>query len=94
MFKTGFLAKDSIWTGIALGIVVPGVFYALVFVLMKYVTLDEHTQSFLFILGVGLNLVFMRLASRDRKEQILKGILLVSFLLAIVFFFYKLKIAA
>lgn len=86
MFK-----KDSIWIGIAYALILPLLFFVPVFFLVKKYDLDIHTQSFLFIVGVALNLLLMRRANKERKEFILKGILLVSFLYAIVFCIFKYK---
>ena len=86
MFK-----RDSIWIGIGIALVLPLLFFIPVFFLVQRFDFDKHTQSFLFIVGVALNLIPMRFANKNRKENMLKGILLVSFLYAILFCFFKYK---
>jgi len=86
MFK-----KDSIYIGIVYALILPLLFFIPVYFLVQKFDLDMHTQSFLFIIGVALNLILMRRANKERKEFILKGILLVSFLYAILFCYFKFK---
>lgn len=86
MFK-----KDSLWIGIVAALFLPILFFVPVFYLTKQLNLDTHTQSFLFIIGVALNLIPMRIANAQNREQVLKGVLLVSFLYAIAFCILKYK---
>lgn len=83
--------KDSIWIGIVYALILPLLFFVPVYFIVQRFELDQHTQSFLFIVGVALNLLLMRRANKERKEYILKGILLVSFMYAILFCFFKFK---
>lgn len=83
--------KDSIYIGILYAIILPLLFFVPVYFIVRKFEIDMHTQSFLFIVGVALNLILMRQANKERKEFILKGILLVSFLYAILFCYFKYK---
>lgn len=86
--------NDSIWIGIAIGIIVPLLFFGLILLLLKYVKLEEHTQSFLYILGIGINALIMRYAMKKGYTKIGTGIILVSFIYAVLFFYYKLRLAS
>jgi len=85
--------KDYLITGIGIGILVPLIFYGLITLLVRYVKLEEHTQSFLYILGVGINALIMIYAMKRNYTKIGTGILLVSFAYAFLFFYYKLRLA-
>jgi len=87
MFK-----KDSIWIGIAQGLIIPALFYLFIGFLGRKIELDEHTQSFLFILGMGLNALIMRYDMKHGYDKTMRGILLASFVYAFLFIIYKIKV--
>lgn len=89
MFK-----KDSIWIGLGIGFIIPAIFFLFTNILIKATRLDEHTQSFLYILGIGLNALIMRYDMNHGYSKTGVGILLVSFVFAFLFIYYKLRIAS
>jgi predicted secreted protein len=85
------LEKDRMITGVLIGIFLPVVLYALFYLIMQvsgsYVskTLSEK----LILLLIGINAFFMRhFMVKREQDQIGKGILLVTFLGAIVYVIY------
>ena len=89
MFK-----KDSTWIGLAAGLLLPLLLFIPLYLISQHVELEDHTQSLLFIGGVALNLIPMRIANKNRSENTVKGILLASFLYAILFCVYRYKVQA
>jgi len=88
------LKKDSLWIGLVIGLIIPGIFFVLVSFLSHKYVLDEHTQSFLYILGIGFNALIMRYDMNHGYSKTGVGILLVSFVFAFLFIYYKLRIAS
>ncbi len=84
--------KDFVWLGMIIGIVIPLVVFGIVFLLQKYVEIEEHFRSLLYILGIGFNALIMRYAMNKGFTKIGTGILLVSFIYAILFFIYKFRL--
>jgi hypothetical protein len=85
------LEKDKMITGILIGIFLPVVLYALFYLIMQvsgsYVS--ETLTEKLILLLIGINAFFMRhFMVKREQDQIGKGILLVTFLGAIVYVIY------
>jgi hypothetical protein len=89
MFK-----KDSVWIGLAIGFLIPAIFFYLTNILVNNTQLNEHTQSFLYILGIGINALIMRYDMNHGYNKTGMGILLVSFVFAFLFIYYKLHVAS
>lgn len=81
-------SKDSVWIGLGIGIVVPGVLVSGVLYLM-------HTYAFLakadlLLVGcVAINALLMHYCHRQNKDLIGRGVISATFLWAFAFYFYK-----
>ena len=85
MFKN---LQNSVYIGLGLGILVPGVLLSIIWYLMhKYTFLAK--ADLLLIGGIAVNALFMHYFFNHNKEQIGRGIISATFLWAFVFFFYK-----
>lgn len=87
------LKKDSIWVGIGIGLIIPLIFFGLVTLLARSIKIEEHTQSLLYIVGIGINALIMRYDMNHGLTKQGTGILLISFVYAFLFMYYKIKIA-
>ena len=82
--------KDSIWTGLAGGITIPGILLAGAWYLMhKYAFLAK--ADLLLIGCIAVNALLMHHFFKQDKENTGKGIISATFLWAFVFFFYKIN---
>lgn len=84
MFK-----RDNIYLGAAMGACLP----ALAIVLVELLRLEERLgmrQSTIYMICIGLNALLFRYFFKARKDGTSKGVLLVTFIYAIIFFIYKL----
>lgn len=82
--------QNSVFIGLGIGILVPGVLLSIIWYLM-------HTYSFLakadllLIAGIAVNALLMHHFFNQNKEQVGRGIISATFLWAFVFFFYKIN---
>lgn len=82
--------QNSVFIGLGLGILVPGVFLSIIWYLM-------HTYAFLakadllLIGGIAVNALLMHYFFNQNREQIARGIISATFLWAFLFFFYKIN---
>ncbi len=82
--------KDSIWTGLAGGIAIPGVLLTGVWYLMhKYAFLAK--ADLLLIGCIAVNALLMHHFFRQNRDNVGKGVITATFLWAFVFFFYKIN---
>ena len=87
MFKN---FQNSVFIGLGLGILLPGVLLSIIWYLM-------HTYAFLakadllLIGGIAVNALLMHYFFNQNKEQIARGIISATFLWAFLFFFYKIN---
>ena len=87
MFKN---FKNSVFIGLGLGILFPGVLVSIIWYLM-------HTYAFLakadllLIGGIAVNALLMHHFFNQNREQIARGIISATFLWAFLFFFYKMN---
>lgn len=75
--------------GVALGACLP----ALAIILVELIRLESRLgmrESTIYMICIGLNALLFRYYFKSRKEQTAKGVILVTFMYAIVFFVYKL----
>jgi hypothetical protein len=80
--------KDSVWTGIFVGLLIPVIPGLFVWWLMKNVTLLK--QADLLLIGcIALNALLMNYFFKINKDNIARGVISVTFLWAFVFFAYK-----
>jgi len=82
--------QNSVYVGLGLGILVPGVLLSIIWYLM-------HTYAFLakadllLIGGIAVNALFMHYFFNQNKDMIGRGIISATFLWALLFFFYKMN---
>jgi hypothetical protein len=90
MFK--FLKKDSFWLGVLLGIVLPAVVIGLLY-LVFYVSpasIQNKQMAKIIVLGIVPNAFVMRYYLVNLKaDHTGRGILFVTFILAIIFIIYN-----
>jgi hypothetical protein len=77
--------KDSVWTGVGIGLIVPILPGILVWLLMQKVTALRNADL-LLIACIALNALLMNYFFKLNKENIGKGIISVTFLWAFAFF--------
>ena len=83
MFK-----KDNIFIGILIGISLPLLTYCLFAFLKTKMTLYAK-DSFLHIMCIGTNALIFRYFIKKEKDQLAKGVLAVTFIYAMIFFWWK-----
>jgi len=82
--------QNSVYVGLGLGILVPGVLLSIIWYLM-------HTYAFLakadllLIGGIAVNALFMHYFFNQNKDKVGRGIISATFLWAILFYFYKIN---
>lgn len=82
--------KDSVFIGLAIGIMVPGILLSAVWYLMhKYAFLAK--ADLLLIACIAVNALLMQQFFKLDKENVGRGIISATFLWAFVFFFYKIS---
>jgi len=82
--------KNSVWTGLSIGITVPGILLSLVWYLMhKYPFLAK--ADLLLIGCIAVNAVLMHQFFKLEKDQLGRGIISATFIWAMLFFFYKIN---
>lgn len=80
--------KNSVFIGLGIGILIPGILLSLVWYLMhKYTVLAK--ADLLLIGCIAVNAVFMHYFFKLNKDNVGRGIISATFLWAFVFFFYK-----
>lgn len=82
--------KNSVFTGLGIGLVVPGLLVAIVMYLMhRFVFLAK--ADLLLIGCIAVNALLMHYFFKLNKENIGRGIISATFLWAFAFFFYKIN---
>ncbi len=85
MFK-----KDSVWLGLGLGLVIPGLGFVIVEFLKR--NLNYLGKADLLYIGcVALNLLLLKLAYKKEMEATARGIISATFVCALLFFYYKIN---
>jgi len=80
--------KDSVFTGLGIGLLIPGVLLAVVWYLMhKFAFLAK--ADLLLIGCIAVNAGLMHYFFKLNKDNIGRGIISATFLWAFAFFFYK-----
>jgi hypothetical protein len=88
------LKRDNMAFGILIGVVLPGLFYGLLSVIAHFVkTGTTWTRPFepdrMMVLALAINLIPIRIYFINFKfEKTGRGVLLVTFLLAVIYFLY------
>lgn len=82
--------KDSVFIGLGIGIMVPGVLGSIVWLLMhRYAFLAK--ADLLLIACIAVNAGLLHYFFKLNKENLGRGIISATFMWAFVFFFYKIN---
>ncbi len=82
--------KNSVFTGLGIGLVVPGILIAIVMYLMQRFAFLAKAD--LLLIGcIAVNALLMHYFFKLNKENIGRGIISATFLWAFAFFFYKIN---
>jgi hypothetical protein len=95
--------KDSVWTGIALGFVVPMITYGLLFLIYSFMDsigvfsdvgfAEDFRTRTLGLISICANLVLMQRYRKSYRNETIRGILISSMLwVAVWFFIFGIKI--
>lgn len=80
--------KNSVYTGLGIGLLIPGILLSVVIYLMHRFTFLAKAD--LLLIGcIAVNAVFMHYFFKLNKDNIGRGIISATFLWAFAFFFYK-----
>lgn len=94
---TPFIQKDSVWLGMGIGLIVPAAVYALL--LTIYTLLDSmgifsdvgFAEDFrirtLALFAICSNLVLMQRFRKTYKNETIRGVLIASMVLVVIWFF-------
>lgn len=81
--------RNNLYLGIVMGVCLP----ALAIVLVEWLKVEARLgmrESTIYMICIGLNALLFRWFYKTRKETTAKGILLMTFIYAVIFFIYKL----
>lgn len=82
--------KDSVFTGLGIGILVPGILGSMVWYLMhKFAFLAK--ADLLLIACIAVNGLLLHYFFKVNKEKLGRGLISATFIWAFVFFFYKIN---
>lgn len=82
--------RNNFYIGIALGACLP----ALAVVLVELIELENRLsmrESTMYLVCIALNALLFRYYFKKEKDLTAKGVLLTTFIYAIIFFFYKMR---
>ena len=80
--------NNSVWLGLAIGLVIPAILCAIAWYIIHHVGALAKADL-LYIGGIAINAYTMQYFFKYNKENIGKGILAATFICAFVFFAYK-----
>jgi hypothetical protein len=82
--------KNSVWLGLAVGFILPGILVSTVWYLMhKYAFLAK--ADLLLIGCIAVNALLMHYFFKQNKDNVARGIISATFIWAFAFFFYKIS---
>ncbi|HKG05571.1 MAG TPA: hypothetical protein VKB19_03900 [Pedobacter sp.] len=82
--------KNSVWTGLSIGVTVPGILLVGAWYLMhRYAFLAK--ADLLLVCCISVNALLMHHFFKQDRDQLGKGIISATFLWALLFFFYKMN---
>lgn len=85
-----FFKRDNIWLGIVMALVLPVVFYFLITLVSGFFSSSPLTESTTQLLALAVNLIpFRYYLIRLKADKTGRGILLVTFVLALVYFYFN-----
>jgi hypothetical protein len=93
---TAFLKRDSVWTGMVMGIMVPVVVYGILFLLYSFMDsigvfsdigfAEDFRTRTLGLISICANLVLMQFLRRSYRNETMRGILIASMILVVAWF--------
>jgi hypothetical protein len=85
-----FFKRDNIWLGIVMALVLPVIFYFLIKLISGFFSTNPLTESTIQLLALAINLLpFRYYLIRLKADKTGRGILLVTFVLALVYFYFN-----
>jgi len=85
MFKN---LKDTVFVGLGIGLIVPGVLIGIVWFIMHQVSFLAKAD--LLLIGcIAVNAILLKMFFRQNKDGLGRGVLSATFLWAFAFFLYK-----
>jgi hypothetical protein len=88
MLGISMFKKDTVWLGLGVGLLFPGIAYFIVEIIKKNLTFLGK-DDLLYIGCVAINLLLLKYAYKKDMELAAKGIISATFICAFIFFFYK-----
>lgn len=85
MFK-----EDNFYLGLFIGALLPLITFVLFEVIRQNVEIYAK-ESFIYILCIGANALIFRYFIKQEKDKLARAVLLVTFIYAFVFFWFKLR---
>ncbi len=90
MQETEGKIPNSVWAGLAAGLVIPGLLLCLAWYLMhRFAFLAK--ADLLLIAAIAVNALLMHYFFKQDKEKTARGVISATFLWAFTFFFYKIN---
>ena len=85
MFK---FVKDTVWAGIGIGILVPGILVGITWYIMHKVSFLAKAD--LLLIGcIAVNAVMLKIVFKRNMDDFGRGLISATFLWAMAFFYYK-----
>ncbi len=92
-----FFKRDSVWTGLVIGILLPVVVYSVLYVLYSFLDAagifsdtgfaeDFRTRT-LGLISICSNLILMQSFRKSYRNETIRGILMASMVLVVIWFF-------
>lgn len=87
MFKA---FKDNIWTGLGIGLLVPGLLIGITWYIMHAVAYLAKLD--LLLIGcIAVNALMLKFVFKENKDNIGRGLIIATFAWGMAFFYYKLS---
>jgi len=82
--------RNTVWAGFGIGIFVPGLLVAVVWIIMHKVAFLAKAD--LLLIGcIGVNALLLKYFFKINQEHTGRGVLSATFIWAMLFFFYKIQ---
>jgi len=92
-----FFKRDSVWTGLVIGIILPVLVYAVLFLLYSFLDsigvfsdigfAEDFRTRTLGLISICSNLILMQTFRKSYRNETIRGILIGSMILVIIWFF-------
>ncbi|HZV43961.1 MAG TPA: hypothetical protein VFF90_05765 [Saprospiraceae bacterium] len=92
-----FFKRDSVWTGLVIGIILPVVVYAVLFLLYSFLDsigvfsdigfAEDFRTRTLGLISICSNLILMQTIRKSYRNETTRGILIASMILVFIWFF-------